>query len=337
MNTDTSTLNKTIRVVFAGTPDFAVPSLRALHEISQHRTSGAAPQKTNCEIVAVYTQPDRPAGRGRKLRESDIKQLANTLDLPVKQPVSLRDPDAQIQLRELQADLMVVAAYGLLLPQLVLDTPRLGCVNIHASLLPRWRGAAPVQKAIISGDQKTGVTLMQMNAGLDTGDMLCHRETVISETDTGGELTDRLAQLGGQILLEEFDNLIAGRLQAVPQDDSAATRAPKIKKSAARINWGMSAEQIARQVRAFNPWPVAETTWRGRQLRLWTAAPGQDDTKGLPGKVFVNDGQISVATGNGVLLVHDLQPAGKRVMTAREFLNANDIAGQTLGACHNEA
>ena len=326
MNNASRTSTKTTRIVFAGTPDFAVPSLQALH------TACASDDATDCEIVAVYTQPDRPAGRGRRLRESDIKQLATRLGLRLRQPKSLRDPEEQELLRELKPDLMIVAAYGLILPQEALDIPRLGCVNVHASLLPRWRGAAPVQQAIIAGDRKTGVTLMQMNAGLDTGDMLRICETEIGSLETGGELTDRLAQLGGELLREEIDNLIVGRLQPVPQDDSLATLAPKIKKSAARIDWHALAAQIARQVRAFNPWPVAETSSSGRQLRIWSAQAEDTITQARPGCVSTEANRISVATGDGVLIVNDLQPAGKRVMAAQEFLNAHDIDGRILGA-----
>ncbi|MBT8137106.1 MAG: methionyl-tRNA formyltransferase [Gammaproteobacteria bacterium] len=321
MSAATTTDNKTLRVVFAGTPDFAVPSLRALADAGSPA----------CEIIAVYTQPDRPAGRGRRVRYSDIKQLALHLGLPLQQPESLRDDQAQETLRQLDPDLMIVAAYGLILPQAVLDIPRLGCVNVHASLLPRWRGAAPVQRAMLAGDPVTGVTLMQMDAGLDTGAMLAKSETLIGADETGGELTDRLATLGAELLLARLADIAAGALTAVPQDDSQATYAPKLKKSEARIDWQQAAAQIASQVRAFNPWPVAETRWRGRQLRLWTAQALDEAASGVPGTVSVTGPALKVATGAGTLQVTELQPAGKRVMPAAAFLNAHEMAGAVLG------
>ncbi len=305
--------------MFAGTPDFAVPSLGAL-------------TGTGHKIVAVYTQPDRPAGRGRKLRKSAVRQAAESLTLPVVQPPTLRDEPAQQQLAELRPDLVIVAAYGLILPQAVLDLPRLGCVNVHASLLPRWRGAAPVHRAILAGDNRTGVTLMQMNAGLDTGDMLAKRETPIDEAETGGELTERLAHLGAALLADELDNLVAGRLESVPQDDTQATHAPKIRKSEALIDWDDTAAAIARKVRAFNPWPVAETRWNGRQLRLWSAWSSGEAATAKPGTVTAAaDGQLRVATAAGELVVSTVQPEGKRVMPVHDFLNANHLLGDVLG------
>jgi len=321
LNNATTISNKTIRIVFAGTPDFAVPSLNAL----------AGRVAADFELAAVYTQPDRPAGRGRRLRESDIKKLARTLGVRIEQPTTLRDVSAQHILQELKPDLLVVAAYGLILPQAVLDIPSLGCVNVHASLLPRWRGAAPVQRAILAGDTRTGVTLMQMDAGLDTGAMLAHRETVIGSEESGGELTARLAQLGGELLLESLPQLLNCKLRALKQDDSQATLAPKIKKREARIDWNESAVQIARKVRAFNPWPVAETILQDRQLRLWSARC-DGAVRAKPGTVLSGDGSnLKVATGDGALLINSLQLAGKRVMTAGEFLNAHSIEGVVLG------
>ncbi|MBT8132346.1 MAG: methionyl-tRNA formyltransferase [Gammaproteobacteria bacterium] len=309
------------KIIFAGTPDFAVPSLYALA------------QRDDIELIAVYTQPDRPAGRGRRLTASAVKEFALEHGLRIEQEKTLRDAGAQQKLAALNPDLMIVAAYGLILPQAVLDIPRLGCVNVHASLLPRWRGAAPVQRAIIAGDQHTGVTLMQMNAGLDTGDMLALTCIDIQPGETGGMLTDRLAQLGGDLLDEQLASILGGRLESQAQDDSLATLAPKIQKKEARINWQEPAELIALKVRAFNPWPVADTTLNGQQLRVWAADAQAGGDAAAPGTVISdNDEYMSVSTGDGVLLIHSLQPAGKRVMAAQDFLNAHDVAGARLGS-----
>ncbi|NNF67153.1 MAG: methionyl-tRNA formyltransferase, partial [Gammaproteobacteria bacterium] len=242
----------------------------------------------------------------------------------------------QQTLRDYRPDLMIVAAYGLILPQAVLDIPRLGCINVHASLLPRWRGAAPVQRAILEGDEKTGVTLMQMNAGLDTGDMLATAETAISPDETGGELTDRLAILGAELLARSLADFLSGKLSAVPQDDEHASYAKKIKKAEAKIDWQQPAAAIARRVRAFNPWPVAESCLRGRQLRLWEASC-DGETNASPGTVLpAMDDQLNVATGDGILRVASLQPAGKRVMSAKDFLAAHSIDGEVLGAVNDD-
>jgi len=318
-----------LRIVFAGTPEFSVPALEALHAAGH-------------EIVAVYAQPDRPAGRGRTLGTGPVKRRALELGLRVEQPPSLKMADAVAVLASFEPDLMVVVAYGLILPQAVLDLPRLGCVNIHASLLPRWRGAAPIQRSILAGDTRTGVTIMKMDAGLDTGPMLLIRETGIAGGETAGSLHDRLAALGADAVVEAVAGLAAGSLLPVPQPADGATYAAKIRKEEAMIDWASPAPAIARQVRAFNPWPVAETRWQGRQLRIWEArhitenaglpAPGTAGGRRVPGRVIeAGPGRLVVSTGQGLLEVDRLQLAGRNAMTAAEFLNANPLVGETLG------
>jgi methionyl-tRNA formyltransferase len=310
-----------LRIVFAGTPEFAVPPLDALHGAGH-------------ELAAVYTQPDRPAGRGQALTASPVKRRALELGLAVEQPVSLKSPEAVDRLRAFGADLMVVVAYGLILPQAVLDVPRLGCWNIHASLLPRWRGAAPIQRAILAGDASTGITIMQMEAGLDPGPMLLVRETPIGPREHGGALHDRLSVLGAEAIVAAIDAWQAGGLSARPQPAEGATYAAKIRKEEARIDWTQPAVAIDAQVRAFNPWPVAETTWDGKQLRIWQSEPESAAAQAgaVPGTVLESaGGRIVVATGNGVLRLQQVQVAGRRAMSAAEFLNANTLAGARLG------
>ncbi len=296
-----------LRVVFAGTPDFAATALAALLD-SPH------------DVVAAYTQPDRPAGRGRKLRPSPVKALALEHDIPVFQPVSLRDPQAVAELARLSPDVLVVAAYGLLLPPEVLEIPRLGCLNIHASLLPRWRGAAPIQRAILAGDALSGVTIMQMDEGLDTGDMLLKKAVEITPRETGGSLHDKLARAGAEAILEALADPDA--LIPEPQDDSKATYADKLHKEEARIDWTQPAAAIDRQIRAFNPWPVAQTTIDGQPLRIWTAEPLDTPANDAPGTVtrISRDG-IDVATGEGTLRLTDVQPPGARAMSIADLLN----------------
>ncbi len=308
-----------LRVVFAGTPDFAVPPLEALLDMG-HR------------VVAVYTQPDRPAGRGRKPRPSPVKRRAEAAGLPVRQPATLRDADEQRALADLRPDVMVVVAYGLILPPRVLQIPPLGCLNIHASLLPRWRGAAPIQRAILAGDAETGVTIMQMDEGLDTGAMLAFARTPIGEEETAATLHDRLSRLGAELLVETLARLQEGRIEALPQDESRATYAEKLAKSEAVLDWRRPARELLRQVQAFNPWPVAETTLDGRQLRIWRARALDETTDRPPGTVLRASGDgIDVATGDGVLRLLEVQPAGKRAMAAGDYANARDLTGRRLG------
>ena len=307
-----------MRVVFAGTPDFSVPVLQALLD-SRH------------EVVGVYSQPDRPAGRGRKLRPGPVKQLALQHDIPVFQPLSLKDEAEQDTLAALEPDLMVVVAYGLILPQAVLDIPARGCVNLHASLLPRWRGAAPIQRAILAGDRETGVCLMQMEAGLDSGPVLAQVRTEISGRETGGSLHDRLSQLAADLLARHLDALAAGSLTAMPQDESLVTYAAKLDKAEAAIDWTCAADDIERQVRAFNPWPVAQADYQGEKLRIWDARAIDGVAASKPGAVVAAgaDG-IDVACGKGGLRLLEIQlPGGKR-MASRDFLNARSVDGLVL-------
>lgn len=308
-----------LRIAFAGTPDFARQPLEALIA-SGHR------------LVGVLTQPDRPKGRGRQLASSPVKQAAERAGLLILQPQTLKDAAAREALTSLQPDVLVVVAYGLILPQAVLDLPRLGCVNIHASLLPRWRGAAPIQRAILAGDAETGVSIMLMNAGLDTGPVLLQRRIPIAADDTGGSLQEKLAALGASALLEALEGLSAGTLEPQAQPAEGVTYAEKLQKSEAAIDWSRSAAEIERQVRAFNPWPVAETRFEGEQLRILGArAESQTEGRAMPGTVTcVSEDAIVVACGRGLLHVTVLQRAGRRPVTARDFANSCAIAGQRL-------
>jgi methionyl-tRNA formyltransferase len=297
-----------------------VPALEALLR-SSHR------------VVAVYTQPDRPAGRGQNVAASAVKQCAMRHGVPVEQPATLKDPAAVERLAHRSADLMVVAAYGLLLPQSVLQTPRLGCINIHASLLPRWRGAAPIQRAIAAGDAHSGVTIMQMEAGLDTGPMLLARPTAIGPRETGASLHDRLAALGAQALLDALDEIVLGTARAVVQPADGVTYAAKIRKEEAAIDWSRAAVAIDRQVRAFNPWPIAQTQWDGQQLRVWEAEPIESAATSAPGAVLgTSAAGIDVSTGSGVLRLTRVQAAGRKAMSAADFLKAQRLDGAVLGS-----
>ena len=314
-------MTQALRLVFAGTPEFAAEHLKALLD-------------TPHSIVAVYTQPDRPAGRGQKLMPSPVKQLALQHGIPVMQPPTLRDADAQAELKALGADLMVVVAYGLILPQVVLDTPRLGCINSHASLLPRWRGAAPIQRAVQAGDAESGVTVMQMEAGLDTGPMLLKVVTPITADDTGGSLHDRLAALGPQAVVQAIGQLVAGTLVGEVQDDALATYAHKLNKDEARIDWSRPADELERLVRAFNPWPICHSTLGGEPLKVLAAQLGEG--QGQPGQILAasKDG-LTVACGSGALRLTRLQlPGGKPLSFADLFNSRREqfAAGLVLGA-----
>ena len=312
-------MSEKLRVIFAGTPEFSVHPLKALLE-SEH------------EVIAVYTQPDRPAGRGRQLKPSPVKQVAVEAGIPVYQPKNFKQ-EADLQtLEAFQADVMVVVAYGLILPQRVLDAPRFGCLNIHASILPRWRGAAPIQRAIQAGDAQTGVTIMQMEAGLDTGPMLHKAIIDIGENETGGDLHDRLAPLGATALMHTLDLLVAGKLVAEIQDASQASYAHKLEKAEAQIDWNRPAGTLVKMIQAFNPWPVAFTHLADKTLRIWDARITDQTSQAAAGTVVATSAQgIDVATGEGVLRITQLQPQGKRAMSARDFLNAHDISGQRFG------
>lgn len=309
-----------MRVAFAGTPEFALPALEAL--LRCH------------DVVGVLTQPDRPSGRGRRLRASPVKTLAEARRLPLLQPASLRDEPPQAALGALRPEVLVVVAYGLILPPAVLALPRHGCLNIHASLLPRWRGAAPVQRAILAGDEVTGVSIMQMDAGLDTGPILLTREVGIGADDTGGSLAATLARVGAEALLEALEGIGAGTLAAHPQPAEGVTYASKIGKSEARIDWGRDAASIARQVRAFDPWPIAETMLAGERLRIHSASIMQlknDKTHESGMIISVRDGIMLVQCGEGLLGVRKVQNPGGRVLQMSEFAHNLDLTGRRLG------
>ncbi|MGY4532254.1 methionyl-tRNA formyltransferase [Pseudomonas sp. TE3786] len=314
-------MSQALRLVFAGTPEFAAEHLKALLA-SQH------------EIVAVYTQPDRPAGRGQKLMPSPVKQLALENNIPVLQPPTLRDPAAQAELAALNADLLVVVAYGLILPQVVLDTPRLGCINSHASLLPRWRGAAPIQRAVQAGDAESGVTVMQMEAGLDTGPMLLKVSTAITHEDTGGSLHDRLAELGPPAVLQAIASLAAGTLQGEVQNNDLATYAHKLNKDEARLDWSRPADELERLIRAFNPWPICHSTLNGEALKVLAAQPAEGH--GAPGEILQasRDGLL-VACGAGALRLTRLQLPGGKALNFADLFNSRReqfAVGTLLGA-----
>jgi len=308
-----------MRIAYAGTPEFAVPALRALAG-SRHT------------LVGVLTQPDRPAGRGREPRASPVKSLALALGLPVAQPASLGRAETRAPLVPWDCELLVVVAYGLLLPRAVLELPRRGCLNIHASLLPRWRGAAPIQRAILAGDAETGVTIMQLDEGLDTGPVLAQCRVPISARTNSAHLQALLAQAGAELLLATLDGLEAGTVRAAPQSAHGVSYAPKIAKSEARIDWRQSATAIDRQIRAFNPWPVAETVWQGRHLRIWEAqcgthVPGAE--AGAPPGTVAHAGEqgIDVLCGEGTLRITRLQLEGRRALPAAEFSRGQALAG----------
>jgi len=303
-------VSESLRIIFAGTPDFAARHLDAL------LSSGH-------QVVGVFTQPDRPAGRGKKLMPSPVKVLAEEKGLPVFQPASLRPQENQQLVSDLNADVMVVVAYGLILPKAVLEMPRLGCINVHGSLLPRWRGAAPIQRSLWAGDAETGVTIMQMDVGLDTGDMLHKLACPITAEDTSGSLYDKLAELGPQGLIETLKQLANGTAKPEVQDETLVTHAEKLSKEEARVDWSLSAEQLERNIRAFNPWPMSWLEIDGQPVKVWQATALQADTAAEPGTIVdANKQGIQVATGQGILNLQSLQPAGKKAMSAQDLLNS---------------
>ncbi|WP_035889564.1 methionyl-tRNA formyltransferase [Franconibacter helveticus 513] len=303
-------MSDSLRIIFAGTPDFAARHLDALLS-SAH------------QIVGVFTQPDRPAGRGKKLMPGPVKVLAQQHAIPVFQPVSLRPAENQQLIADLEADVMVVVAYGLILPKAVLDMPRLGCINVHGSLLPRWRGAAPIQRSLWAGDKETGVTIMQMDAGLDTGDMLYKLACPITAQDTSASLYDKLAQLGPQGLLATLDQLSEGSAQPEVQNESLVTYAEKLSKEEAKLDWSLSAAQLERCIRAFNPWPVSYFLMDEQPVKVWQASVIEAATAKKPGTIIeANKNGIQVATAEGILNLETLQPAGKKAMSAQDLLNS---------------
>ena len=313
-------MTKPLRIIFAGTPDFAARHLQALIQ-SEH------------QIVGVYSQPDRPAGRGKKLKASEVKALALEHELPVFQPQSLKNEDALTELKSLNADIMIVVAYGLILPKAILEAPRLGCLNVHGSILPRWRGAAPIQRAIWAGDEDTGVTIMQMDEGLDTGDMLHISRCPIAADETSASLYTKLAELGPGALVQTINKLANGELIAEPQNDELANYAKKLSKEEANIDWTMDAVQIERNIRAFNPWPVCFTQMGEHSVKIYQASVVEQT--GPAGVVLSsNKNGIVVACGKQALSITQLQPQGKKPMAISDFLNGRSdwvTPGTVLG------
>ena len=300
-------MTQPLRIIFAGTPDFAARHLQALIQ-SEH------------QIVGVYSQPDRPAGRGKKLKASEVKALALEHNLPVFQPQSLKNDEALAELTSLNADIMIVVAYGLILPKAILEAPRLGCLNVHGSILPRWRGAAPIQRAIWAGDKQTGVTIMQMDEGLDTGDMLHISRCPISTTETSASLYTKLAELGPDALIETINKLANGEITPEPQNDELANYAKKLSKEEADIDWSMSALQIERNIRSFNPWPMCFTQMGGQTVKIHQAQVMLQS--GDPGQILSSDKNgVVVACGEHALCITQLQPQGKKPMAINDFLN----------------
>ena len=309
-----------MRVAFAGTPEFALPALTAL--------------AIHHQIVGVLTQPDRKAGRGQKLAPSAVKQAAAARELPLAQPATLKSEAARSLLARWDPQLLVVVAYGLILPPDILALPPHGCINIHASLLPRWRGAAPIERAILAGDRETGVTIMQMDSGLDTGPLLLQRPVPIAESDTGGSLREKLATLGAALLLEAIEGLAAGTLHARPQPQSGVTHAAKISKAEARIDWARDAIDIEREIRAFNPWPIAVTALAAEPLRILAgrAEPGSPERASPPGCIVsVDADSMLVACGRGALRVSEVQRPGRRVLSVRDYSHSVALLGRQLG------
>ncbi len=308
-------MDQGLRIIFAGTPEFAAEHLKVLLG-SRH------------QVIAVYSQPDRPAGRGKKLTASPVKAVALEHNIPVYQPLNFKTPEAVSELENLQADLMVVVAYGLILPKSVLNAPRLGCINVHASILPRWRGAAPIQRAIEAGDKETGVTIMQMDVGLDTGDMLIKAFCPISPEDTGGSLHDKLISIGTPALLQALEQIATGTAVAEKQDDSQSNYAPKLSKEEAALNWQLSARELARKVRAFNPFPVAHTKIAGsgddQRIRVGAASAIDTTAPATPGTILeVSERGLFVACKEGQLMLESIQLPGKKAMSLNEILRGH--------------
>ena len=302
--------NNPLKIIFAGTPAFALPCLQTLLD-SEH------------QVCAVYTQPDRQAGRGRKLTASPVKLLAQANDIPIFQPPSLRDETEQAIIKDMACDLMIVVAYGLILPLPVLTAPRLGCINVHASLLPRWRGAAPIQHALLADDKETGITIMQMEAGLDTGPMLNKLHCPIDATETSQTLHDKLAALGAEALLTTLADLQAERATPIKQDESQACYAAKIEKQDGLLNWQDSVNKLDRQIRAYNPWPIAYTQLQDQRLRIWRATLLDQPSQAAPGTIIdISKQGIDVATGNGILRLQTLQLPGGKPLSAADIINS---------------
>lgn len=314
---------KPLKIIFAGTPDFAAGHLQALID-SEH------------EVIAAYTQPDRPAGRGKKLTASPVKDLALKNGIAVFQPSSLRNEEAQAELASLNADIMVVVAYGLILPKIVLDTPRLGCINVHGSILPRWRGAAPIQRALWAGDTQTGVTIMQMDIGLDTGDMLLKTHLPIEDTDTSASLYEKLAEQGPKALVQALFGLSEGSLKAEKQDETLANYAEKLSKEEARLDWHKSAKQLWQEIRAFNPWPVSYFDHQQSCIKVWQADYSNDKCTESPGTIIAATKQgIEVATADGKLIIKTMQLPNKKPLDVADILNARGD-WFTAGICINQ-
>lgn len=321
-----------LRIVFAGTPEFAAASLQAILEKKS---------TNNYDVVGVYTQPDRPAGRGQKLVQSPVKQLAIANKIPVFQPLNFKQDEDKAQLAELNADLMIVAAYGIILPKVVLDTPKLGCINVHASLLPRWRGAAPIHRALIAGDDETGITIMQMDVGLDTGNMLLKAHCDITPTDTSATLHDRLALLGGNALIDALELLKVNALTPEVQDENLTCYAAKLTKQEGDVDWSASAELIERQIRGLSPWPVAYTNSLAGIMKIHAAQIATVSDEATPGEILVVSKEgIIVATGAGSILITDIQFSGGKRMKVQDALNGKHKAaleiGQRLGINENK-
>jgi methionyl-tRNA formyltransferase len=305
-----------MRILFMGSPQFAVPSLRAL--------------ASNYNLIGVVTQPDRPAGRGKKLRPSPVKVVSEELNLNILQPRSLRDDDSVRQIQVLQPELIIVSAYGQILPQKILDIPAYGCLNIHASLLPRWRGAAPIQAAILNGDEETGISIMLMDAGLDTGPVLSQTKLTIETNETAGDLSDRLAAVGADLLIKTLPDYLKGEIKPTPQDDSLCTYAPMIKKSEGALDFSKTSTQLSNQVRAFEPWPTSYFSWDGQRIVV-KKAYAKSWKNMEPGHVFLVDAYPAITTIDGILVLEEIHPAGRKVMSGDAFLRGSpDFIGANL-------